>query len=141
MYISFKAWSETCKKMLLSVLWYRCLELAIYTDLFTLKETLVGNEKRTPLDNYFPSNIFFLFKVSYKNNEIRGEIYSMLIIKTSERRHDVVLLFMLLTLNIFLVFLLLTLNKKMLSRFWYWYLKIIYQAFCRRYLLVILCKC
>ena len=25
-----------CNKMLLSVLWYRCLDLAIYTDFFTL---------------------------------------------------------------------------------------------------------
>ena len=37
MYISFKAWIDTCSKMLLSVKWYHCLDLAIYTDLFTLK--------------------------------------------------------------------------------------------------------
>ena len=36
MYISFKAWFDTCNKMSLSVKWYRCLDLAIYTDLFTL---------------------------------------------------------------------------------------------------------
>ena len=40
MYISFKAWSDMCKKMLLSFLWYRYLDLAIYTDLFTLKNIL-----------------------------------------------------------------------------------------------------
>ena len=37
MYISFKAWFDTCNKMSLSVKWYRCLDLATYTDLFTLK--------------------------------------------------------------------------------------------------------
>ena len=36
MFISSKVWSDTCNKMLLSGLWYRCLDLAIYTDLFTL---------------------------------------------------------------------------------------------------------
>ena len=35
MYISFKGWIDTCNKMLLSVSWYRCLYLAIFTDLFT----------------------------------------------------------------------------------------------------------
>ena len=36
MYISFKVWFDTCNKVLLSGLWYRCLDLDIYTDLFTL---------------------------------------------------------------------------------------------------------
>ena len=40
MYISFKLWCDTCNKMLLSVLWFHCLDLAIYTDLLTLNEKL-----------------------------------------------------------------------------------------------------
>ena len=49
MYVSFKVWFDTCNKILLSVKWYRCLDLAIYADLFTL--------------NYE----FYLFKENYKN--------------------------------------------------------------------------
>ena len=36
MYVSFKARFDRCNKMSLSVKWYRCLDLVIYTDLFTL---------------------------------------------------------------------------------------------------------
>ena len=43
MYISFKVWYDTCKKMLLWGLWYRCLDLAIYTDLFSLRSTFLEN--------------------------------------------------------------------------------------------------
>ena len=35
--MSFKAWFETCNKKLLSVLSYHCPNLAIYTDLLTLR--------------------------------------------------------------------------------------------------------
>ena len=36
MYMSFQAWFDTCNKMLLSVLRYRCLDLALYIDSFPL---------------------------------------------------------------------------------------------------------
>ena len=53
MYISFKVWFDTCNKMLLSGFWYRCLDLAIYTDLFTLKGYLWLRTLRC-----FPSLLF-----------------------------------------------------------------------------------
>ena len=52
MYISFKAWFDTCNKMSVSVKWYRCLDLAIYTDLFSLKSA-VSLRARTDLFNQF----------------------------------------------------------------------------------------
>ena len=60
MYISFKVWFDTCNKMSLSGLWYRCLDLAIYTDLFTLKLLLFSRYLSFCLD----------FLVIYKNGLI-----------------------------------------------------------------------
>ena len=51
-------------------------------------------EKISPVGNY-------MFKVNNRNTRIRCEIYSKLTIKTPERRHDVVLVPLLLTLSIF----------------------------------------
>ena len=45
MYISFKAWFDACNKMLLSVKWYHCIDLAIYTDLFTLTSRILGSKE------------------------------------------------------------------------------------------------
>ena len=50
-----------------------------------------------------PANIY-LFKVNDRNTRKRWEICSKLTIKTPERRHDVVLVFLLSTLNIFHTF-------------------------------------
>ena len=44
------------------------------------------------------------FKVNNRNTRKRCEIYSKLTIKTREQRHDVALVFLLLTLNIFHIF-------------------------------------
>ena len=60
MYISFKVWFDTRNKMSLSGLWYRCLDLAIYTDLFTLKLLLFSRYLSFCLD----------FLVIYKNGLI-----------------------------------------------------------------------
>ena len=46
----------------------------------------------------------YLLKVNNRNSRKRREICSKLTIKTPERRHDVVLVFLLLTLNIFHTF-------------------------------------
>ena len=52
----------------------------------------------------FQANIYW-FKFNNRNTRKRFEICSKLTTKTQERRHDVVLVFLLLTLNIFHTFL------------------------------------
>ena len=71
--------------------------------------------RTTSVASFRPAYIY-LFKVNNKNTRKRCEIYSKLTIKTPERHHDVVLVFLLFfnfehISQLFLVHLLLTLNK------------------------------
>ena len=61
------------------------------------------NEANSHQPNYFSANIY-PFKVNNRDTIKRFEKSSKLTIKTTEQRHDIVLMFFLLILNIFHTF-------------------------------------